>query len=71
MASTDIDAQVMQIGSEMVHRLDQLAHRVAPSVRANVEFYNTDQIISDDELLASCTENLRFLFGGLGAHCAA
>jgi sugar diacid utilization regulator len=67
MASVDIDAQVMQIGSVMVHRLDELAHRVASSVRANVEFYDSDQVVSDDELLASCTENLRFLFGGLHA----
>jgi hypothetical protein len=67
MASADIDAQVMQIGSAMVHRLDELAPQVASSVRANVEFYSSNQVVSDEELLASCTENLRFLFGGLHA----
>ncbi len=67
MASVDIDAQVMHIGSVMVRRLDEFAHRVALSVRANVAFYDSDQVVSDDKLLASCTENLRFLFSGLHA----
>ena len=67
MASTGIDAQVMQIGSVLVRRLDELAHQVSSSIRANVEFYKTTAVVSDGELLASSTENLRFLFGGLRA----
>ena len=67
MASPAIDAQVMQIGSVLVCRLDELAHQVASSIRGNVEFYRTTQVVSDEELLASSTQNLRFLFGGLSA----
>ncbi|MBV8349517.1 MAG: PucR family transcriptional regulator, partial [Mycolicibacterium sp.] len=67
MASTGIDAQVMQIGSALVGRLDELAQQVFSSIRTNVEFYKTTPVVSDEELLASSTENLRFLFGGLRA----
>jgi hypothetical protein len=65
MAAPDIDAQVMEIGSVIGRRLDELAKQVASSVRANVEFYKDTGVVSADELLSSSTENIRFLFNGL------
>ena len=65
MAAPDIDAQVMEIGSVVGRRLDEMAEQVASSVRANVEFYKDTSVVSADELLSSSTENIRFLFNGL------
>jgi PucR C-terminal helix-turn-helix domain/GGDEF-like domain len=65
MAAPDIDAQVMEIGSVIARRLDEMAKQVASSVRANVEFYKDTSVVTADELLSSSTENIRFLFNGL------
>lgn len=65
MAAPDIDAQVMEIGSVIARRLDEMAKQVASSVRANVEFYKDTSVVSADDLLSSSTENIRFLFNGL------
>lgn len=67
MVSPDIDEQVMRIGSVLAGRLDKLAQHVWSSVRTNVEFYRITNVVSDQELLDSITENLRFLCGGLHA----
>jgi hypothetical protein len=67
MAAPDIDAQVMEIGSAVGRRLDEIAQQVASSVRANVEFYEDTRVVSADELLSSSKENIRFLFNGLSA----
>jgi len=67
MAAPDIDAQVMEIGSAVGRRLDEIAQEVASSVSANVEFYKDTRVVSADELLSSSTENIRFLFDGLSA----
>jgi hypothetical protein len=65
MATPDIDAQVMEIGSVIGRRLDEMAKQVAASVRTNVAFYRDTSVVSADELLSSSTENIRFLFNGL------
>jgi hypothetical protein len=67
MAAPDTDAQLMEIGSAVGRRLDEIAQQVASSVRANVEFYKDTSVVSADELLSSSTENIRFLFDGLSA----
>jgi hypothetical protein len=65
MVSLDIDAQVTEIGTVIGGRLDEMTEQVASSVRANVAFYQDTSVVSADELLSSCTENIRFLFDGL------
>ncbi len=65
MAALDIDAQVTEIGTVIGRRLDEMTEQVASSVRSNVAFYKDTSVVSADELLSSCTENIRFLFNGL------
>jgi hypothetical protein len=65
MVSLEIDAQVTEIGTVIGRRLDEITEQVASSVRANVAFYKDTSVVSADELLSSCTENIRFLFHGL------
>jgi DNA-binding PucR family transcriptional regulator len=63
--SPDVAVQVKHLGSVLERRLDELAQQVAALVRANVDFYRDTPVVSDQELLASCTDNLRYLFEGL------
>src|ERR1700758_5188351 len=57
---TDVDEQVKGIASELASRGDELAHAVASAVRAEVAFYKSTGVVTNDELLTSSAENLRF-----------
>jgi hypothetical protein len=56
---TDVDEQVRGIASEWASRVDELAHAVACEVRAEVGFYKSTGVVTNDELLTSSAENLR------------
>ena len=45
--------------------VDELAQDVASAVRAEVDFYKSTRAVADDDLLASCTENIRFALKSL------
>jgi hypothetical protein len=61
-ASTD---PVGRITSMLASNVEELAQNVASAVRAEVDFYKTTRAVADDELLASCTENIRFALKSL------
>jgi hypothetical protein len=65
VGAADIDEQVKELGSRLADRLSELAREVTASVRSNVEFYQENRVVTDDELLSSTTDNIGFLFGGL------
>jgi hypothetical protein len=54
------DEQTGGIASTLAERVDELAQDVASAVRAEVDFYKSTGAVADEDLLASCTENLRF-----------
>jgi PucR C-terminal helix-turn-helix domain/GGDEF-like domain len=49
----------------LASNVDELAQDVASAVRAEVDFYQTTRAVADDDLLASCTENIRFALDSL------
>ena len=49
----------------LASNVDELAHDVASAVRAEVDFYNSTRAVTDDDLLASCTANLRYALKSL------
>jgi hypothetical protein len=53
------------IASTLADRIDELAHDVASAVRAEVDFYKSTRAVADDDLLDSCTENLRYALKSL------
>jgi hypothetical protein len=55
-----IDEKTRGIVSTLADRVDELAQDVASAVRAEVDFYKSTGAVADDDLLASCSENLRF-----------
>ena len=58
--SADIGMQLSEIGVELGRRVEELGRETAGTIRSNVAFYREVGAVSDDELLTSCTENLRF-----------
>jgi hypothetical protein len=50
---------VRRITSMLACNVDELAQNVASAVRAEVNFYKSTRAVADDDLLASCTENIR------------
>ncbi len=60
-----IDEKTRGIVSTLADRVDELAQDVASAVRAEVDFYKSTRAVADDDLLASCTENLRFALKSL------
>jgi hypothetical protein len=63
--STDPDEHFLRITSMLASNVDELAQDVASAVRAEVDFYKSTRAVADDDLLASCTENLRFALKSL------
>jgi hypothetical protein len=53
------------IAATLADRVDELAHDVASAVRAEVDFYKSTRAVADDDLLDSCTENLRYALKSL------
>jgi PucR C-terminal helix-turn-helix domain/GGDEF-like domain len=65
MNADDTTRQVALIGAELIRRTEQLGIMVASAVRAEIDFYQHAEVVSNDELVESCTANVRFIFGGL------
>jgi hypothetical protein len=63
--STGTDEHVRKIASMLANNVDELAQDVACAVRAEVDFYKATRAVADDDLLASCTENIRFALNSL------
>ena len=59
------DEETRGIASTLANRVDELAQVVASAVRAEVDFYKSTSAVTDDDLLASCTENLRIALKSL------
>lgn len=65
MSADNTAEQMSLIGAELVGRTEQLGAAVALAVRAEIDFYQHAEVVSNDELVESCTDNVRFIFGGL------
>lgn len=65
MSADNTAEQVSLIGAELVRRTDELGASVASAVRAEIDFYRDAEVVSHDELVESCTANVRFIFSAL------
>ncbi|SPM41620.1 hypothetical protein MNAB215_3830 [Mycobacterium numidiamassiliense] len=65
MSADNTAEQVSLIGAELARRTEQLGAAVASAVWAEIDFYQHAEVVSSDELIESCTANVRFIFSGL------
>lgn len=57
--------QVSLIGAELIRRTEQLGIAVASAIRDEIDFYRDTGVVSQHQLVESCTDNVRFIFSGL------
>ncbi len=65
MSADSTAEQVSLIGAELSRRTEALGGAVAAAVRHDIDFYRTTEVVSHDQLVESCTANVRFIFSGL------
>jgi hypothetical protein len=56
--------QVSLIGAELTRQTDQLGAAIAAAIRDEIDFYRDADVVTQDDLVESCTDNVRFIFGG-------
>lgn len=59
--------RVCEIGAELGRRVEEFGRDVAAAIRTEIDFYKHTRVVTDDELLTSRTENIRFVVDGLQA----
>ncbi|MCW2651592.1 MAG: hypothetical protein QOE41_3422 [Mycobacterium sp.] len=64
----DIDLQVCEIGAELGRRVEELGRDIAATIRADIDFYKHTRVVTDEELLTSSTETIRFIINGPSIH---
>ncbi|WAJ43834.1 hypothetical protein OK015_22055 [Mycobacterium sp. Aquia_216] len=57
--------QVSLIGAELIRQTEQLGAAVASAIRDEIDFYRDTETVSQQQLVESCTDNVRFIFSGL------
>jgi PucR C-terminal helix-turn-helix domain/GGDEF-like domain len=65
MGADSTAEQVSLIGAELIMRAEQLGAAVASAVRDDIDFYRHTEVVSEYQLVESCTANVRFIFSGL------
>src|ERR1700759_5011546 len=57
--------QVSLIGAELTRQTEQLGAAIASAIRDEIDFYRENSVVSQQQLVESCTDNVRFIFSGL------
>ncbi len=65
MSAESTAEQVSLIGAELSRRTEELGAAVAAAVHGDIDFYRHTEVVSRDQLIESCTANVRFIFSGL------
>ncbi|MFC7449581.1 PucR family transcriptional regulator [Rhodococcus daqingensis] len=65
MPTGDIEQQMVELGTALYRRADELGQAVANVIAAEVDFYASGSAVTSAELAESCKANLRFIFSGL------
>jgi PucR C-terminal helix-turn-helix domain len=65
MSADSTVEQMSVIEAELSTRAEQLGAAVASAVRGEIDFYRHTEVVSEEQLVESCTSNVRFIFSGL------
>jgi len=64
-SEADPTRALRELSASLLPQADGLAGGMADRIRAEVPDYRDEQLVSDEELLRSCAENLRYVLGNL------
>jgi hypothetical protein len=65
VATPDVAPEVRDLSRSLLPEADALGARMAERISAEIPLYSEAQVISLEQLTASCTENLRYVLGQL------
>ena len=65
--SGDIEKQVCEIGAELAGRVEELSRHIVATIRSDIDFYKNTRVVTDDELITTSRDTIRFVFDGLEA----
>lgn len=68
MANPEPDVALDKLGALLESRVDEMGRQIVSRVRAEVAFYRDNDVVSDEELLQSATDNMLFVFLALQNH---
>jgi hypothetical protein len=68
MTTPDVDPAVAALSKSLLPESDQLALGMAERIREEVRLYRDAEIVSDEELVESCQDNLRYVLGSLAGY---
>jgi hypothetical protein len=61
----DVDPEVRALSRRLLPEADQLGRRIAERLREEIPFYAGNPVLGFDEVVASCTDNVRYILGNL------
>lgn len=70
MRGTDVDPEVRALSRRLLPEADQLGLRIAERLREEIPFYAGNAVLGFDEVVTSCTDNVRHILGRLGGETA-
>jgi hypothetical protein len=65
VTTTEVDAALRALSAALLPESDALAGPMAERIRVGVPLYRDGQLVTDEELLRSCADNLRYVLGNL------
>ncbi|MFC7504992.1 PucR family transcriptional regulator [Nocardioides sp. CPCC 206347] len=65
MQRADVDPEVRALSRRLLPEADQLGRRIAERLREEIPFYAGNPVLGFDEVVASCTDNVRYILGNL------
>lgn len=71
MAGPDIDPAVRDLSRRLLPDAPELAERMTKRIQAAEPLYGDGRVVSHEELLRSCTENVRFVLGRIAGGAGA
>lgn len=65
MQRADVDPEVRALSRRLLPEADQLGVRIAERLREEIPFYAGNPVLAFDEVVTSCTDNVRYILGNL------
>ncbi|WP_182378009.1 helix-turn-helix domain-containing protein [Nocardioides sp. WS12] len=65
MQRADVDPEVRELSRRLLPEADQLGVRIAERLREEIPFYAGNPVLGFDEVVTSCTDNVRYILGKL------
>ncbi|HET7691285.1 MAG TPA: helix-turn-helix domain-containing protein [Nocardioidaceae bacterium] len=65
MATPEVDPAVSELSGALLPEAAELAKEMAARIRAEIPLYREGDAVAEEELVRSCTDNLRYILGSL------